>query len=228
MLCSLVSVSQACFQWFKAFHHFNISTPFLDSGLLPVSSLATPLLLLYLSSPPPHPHPLVISTASLNLLPLWVGCTSGSYFAGGAILPFTPVRWQVLRDINHLFQSGDESQALVKTRSLPQRSRVVSLRKFIVQTRSSVWVKRESDCNNVADWCRCYSGIFWVTHQLGFLWSFESMSRTGVKKKRIFFFFNVNTKILRIPQTESLLNLSKSVWETERRKKRESGVACSL
>lgn len=33
---------------------------------------------------------LVIRPASFNLLPLWVGCTSGTYFAGGTIPLFTP------------------------------------------------------------------------------------------------------------------------------------------
>lgn len=64
---------------------------------------------LFLSTPPPpHPipfHPgtsnlrsispllsslLVIRAANFNLLPLWVGCTSGTYFTGGTSPLFTP------------------------------------------------------------------------------------------------------------------------------------------
>lgn len=33
---------------------------------------------------------LVIRPANFNLLPLWVGCTSGTYFTGGTIPIFTP------------------------------------------------------------------------------------------------------------------------------------------
>lgn len=33
---------------------------------------------------------LVIRPANFNLLPRWVGCTSGTYFAGGTISLFTP------------------------------------------------------------------------------------------------------------------------------------------
>lgn len=89
--------------WIRAFPHFSISSPSLDIKLLRLSSL-----------PPPSPRPLVISPANLNLQPLWVGCTSGSYFTGNHPA-FHPVRWQVLRDINHLFPSGEGSQALEKT-----------------------------------------------------------------------------------------------------------------
>lgn len=39
---------------------------------------------------PPLSSLLVIRPASLNLLPLWVGFTSGSYFYRGTILLFTP------------------------------------------------------------------------------------------------------------------------------------------
>lgn len=123
--------------------------------------------------------PTVISPASLNLRPLWVGCTSGSHFAGGAILPFTPVSWQVLRDINHLFQSGDESQALEKTHSLPRRSRGVtelkgiycaSAIKCLENSRIATFLHIDVILQRRAS-TLAFSG---VTHQLSIPWGLKS------------------------------------------------------
>lgn len=127
-LCSLVwaRISGSVLYGLKPFPTITFPLHPWTSAFFVCLPCTPPPLLLYLSSPL-----LVISPASLNLLPLWVGCTSGSYFAAGAILPLTPVRWQVLRDINHLFQFGDESQALEKTRPLPRRSREVTKLKEI-------------------------------------------------------------------------------------------------
>lgn len=84
---------------FFVFSPLSTSIPFLDIKLV-----------FYLSCPH-SPHSLLSGPASLNLLPLWVGCTSGSYFTGNHPA-FHPFLWQVLRDINHLLQASEESQSV--------------------------------------------------------------------------------------------------------------------
>lgn len=95
------SVSYCLLGFPRRFFFFPLSTsiPFLDIKLV-----------FYLSCPH-SPHSLLSGPASLNLLPLWVGCTSGSYFTGNHPA-FHPFLWQVLRDINHLFQPSEESQSV--------------------------------------------------------------------------------------------------------------------
>lgn len=94
-------------------------------------------------------------------------------------------------------------------------------REFIVRARSNVWGGK-SDCGVFATGIYAYLHVDVVLERRA---STVLLGDTSVKhpmrfevkvedrrKKRVkIFFSNVNKKILRIPQTESLLNLSESV-----------------
>lgn len=51
---------------------------------------------------------LVIRPANFNLLPLWVGCTSGTYFTGGTIPIFTPCTGRYEETLTICFQQQQQ------------------------------------------------------------------------------------------------------------------------